>query len=152
MALSYLEREEDQLQNESQDGPTTDEAEQVVPEINEKKEDQIEEQIAKFLKLDAEIEESSTQENVTVKKDKEVEKIATHDTPKKSESPERKKFIVEDSENVWRESAPFDKKSTFVTSTPKRTSINTEQGKRVRKTTMQFQLSATTSHASKRDQ
>lgn len=131
MALSYPEREEDQLQNESQDGPTTDEAETVVPEINEKKGDQIEEQIENFLKLDAEIEERSTQENETAKKDKEVEKIPTRDTPKKSESPERKKFIVDDSQNVWRESAPFKTKRTFVTSTPKQKPVNTEQGKTV---------------------
>lgn len=116
MALSYPDRQEYQIHNESHDGPIADEEEPVVLTTDKKKGNQIEEQIKEFLKLESKIEERSTQERETVKKDKEVEKMFTRDTHKEDES-----------QNARRESAPFDKKGTFITSTPKRASINTEQ-------------------------
>lgn len=119
MTLSYPDKEEDQLQN----GPIADKEELVVLAVNEKKGNQIEEQIEEFLKRDAKIEESSTQESKTVKKDEEVEKISAGNIHKTNESSERKDV-------TGRESSPFDKRSTFITSTPKRESINTEQGTR----------------------
>ena len=130
MVLSYPDKDEDQVQNESQGGPKTDEEEPVVLAMNENKGNQIQEQIQEFLKLDASIEERSTQESQAVKKDDEVEKIPTRDSQKENKLPKTKEIIDEHSEKFRRESSPFDKKSTLITSTPKKESIDRKQGAR----------------------
>ncbi|XP_078370074.1 uncharacterized protein LOC144653841 [Oculina patagonica] len=119
MALSYPDKEEDQIHNESHNGPIADEEEPVVLTTDKKDGNQIEEQIKEFLKLESKIEERPTQESETVKKNKEAEKITARDTPKENES-----------QNDRRESAPFDETGTFITSTPKRAWINTVQDTR----------------------
>ena len=128
MVFSYPDRYEDPIRNESQDGPKMDEEEPVVLEIDEKKEKQIQEQIQEFLKLDASIDENSGQKSKAAKNDHEVDGISTRDTPKENELPKAQKIIDEHSEKSWDKSSPFDKKSTFSTSTPKKELV--EQGAR----------------------
>ena len=130
VVLSYPDKNEDQTQNESQDDPKTDEEELVVLEVNENKENQIQEQIQEFLKLDACIDENSTQKSEAVKKDDEADKITTRDTHKENKLPKTKEIIDEHSEKFRNESSPFDKKSTFSTSTPKKEPIDDDQGQR----------------------
>ena len=130
MVLSYPDKNEDQIQNESQDDPKTDEEEPVVVKINESKENQIQEQIQEFLKLDSSIDKKSAQKREAVKKDYEVDGTSTRDTPNENELPKTKKVINEHSERFRDESSPFDKKSTFSTSTPKKEPIDSERGAR----------------------
>lgn len=130
MVLSYPDKDEDQVQNESQDGPKTDEEEPVVLTINENKGNQIQEQIQEFLELDASIEERSTKESEAVKKGDEVEKIPTRETQKENKLPKTEEIIDEHPEKFRRESSPFDKKSTLITSTPKKEPIDSDQGAR----------------------
>ena len=130
MVFSYPGKDEHQIQNEGQDGPKMDEEEPVVLEIDENKENQIQEQIQEFLKLDASIDENSAQKSEAVKKDYEVDGISTRATPKENELPKTKKIINEHSEKFRDESSPFDKKSTFSTSTPKKEPVDSEQGAR----------------------
>lgn len=115
MVLSYPDKDEDQIQNESQDGPKPDEEEPVVLETNENKENQIQEQIQEFLKLDASIDEKSVKESDAVKKDDEVGK--TRDSQKENELPKTKEIIEERSEK-------------FRTSSRKKEPLDSEQGVR----------------------
>lgn len=115
MVLSYPDKDEDQIQNESQDGPKTVEEEPAVLETNENKENQIQEQIQEFLKLDASIDEKSAKESEAVKKDDEVGK--TRDSQKENELPKTKEIIEERSEK-------------FRTSTRKKEPVDSEQGER----------------------
>ena len=131
MVLSYPDKDEDQIQNESQDDPKTDEEEPVAMKTYENKENQIQEQIQEFLKLDASIDEKSAQESEAVKKDYEVDGTSTRHAPNENEFLKTKTIIDEHSEKFRDESSPFDKKSTFSTSTPKKEPIDSEQGTRV---------------------
>jgi len=128
LVLNYPERDEDHIRDESQDGPKMDEEEPVVLEIDEKEENQIQEQIQEFLKLDASIDENSGQKSKAATKDYEVDGIPIHDTPRENEVPKTPKIINEHSEKFRDEPSPFDKKSTFSTSTPKKEPISTEEG------------------------
>ena len=131
MVLSYPDKDEDQIQNESQDDPKTDEEEPVAMKTYENKENQIQEQIQEFLKLDASIDEKSAQESEAVKKDYEVDGTSFRHAPNENEFLKTKTIIDEHSEKFRDESSPFDKKSTFSTSTPKKEPIDSEQGTRV---------------------
>lgn len=131
MVLSYPDKDEDQIQNGGQDGPKKDEEEPVVMKTYENKENQIQEQIQEFLKLDASIDETSAQKSEAVKKDYVVEGTSTRDTPNENELLKTKTIINEHSEKFRDELSPFDKKSNFSTSTPKKEPIDSEQGARV---------------------
>ena len=131
MVLTYPEKDEDHIQKKGQDSPKTDEEEPVVLKTHENKENQIQEQIQEFLKLDASIDETSAQKSEAVKKDYEVNRTSTRDTPKENESLKTKTIINKHSEKFKDESSPFDQKSTFSTSTPKKEPADGEQGARV---------------------
>ena len=131
MVLTYPDKDEDQIQKKGQDSPKTDEEEPVVLKTHENKENQIQEQIQEFLKLDASIDETSAQKSEAVKKDYEVNRTSTRDTPKENESLKTKTIINKHSEKFKDESSPFDQKSTFSTSTPKKEPADGEQGARV---------------------
>ena len=131
MVLTYPDKDEDQIQNESRDIPNTDEEEAVVLKTYENKENQIQEQIQEFLKLDASIDEKSTQKSEALKKDYEVDGTSTRDTPNENELLKTKTIIKKHSEKFKDEASPFDKRSTFSTSTPKKEPIDSEQGARV---------------------
>lgn len=131
MVFSYPDKDEDQIQSESQDGPKTDEEEPVVMKTYENKENQIQEQIQEFLKLDNSIDEKSAQKGEAVKKDYEVDGTSTRNTPNENELLKTKTIINEHSEKFGDESSPFDKKNTFSTSTPKKEPVGSEQGTHV---------------------
>ena len=131
MVLTYPDKDEDQIQKKGQDSPKTDEEEPVVLKTHENKENQIQEQIQEFLKLDASIDETSAQKSEAVKKDYEVNRTSTPDTPNENELLKTKTIINKHSEKFKDESSPFDKKSTFSTSTPKKEPADSEQGARV---------------------
>lgn len=131
MVLSYPDKDEDQIQNGSQDGPKKDEEEPVVMKTYENKENQIQEQIQEFLKLDASIDEKSAQKSEAVKKDYVVDGTSTRDTPNENELLKTKTITNEHSEKFRDKLSPFDEKSNFSTSTPKKEPIDSEQGARV---------------------
>lgn len=131
IVLSYPDKDEDQIQNGSQDGPKKDEEEPVVMKTYENKENQIQEQIQEFLKLDASIDEKSAQKSEAVKKDYVVDGTSTRDTPNENELLKTKTITNEHSEKFRDKLSPFDEKSNFSTSTPKKEPIDSEQGARV---------------------
>ncbi|KAJ7327400.1 hypothetical protein OS493_027091 [Desmophyllum pertusum] len=146
VVLSYLEKEEDQVQNENQDGLVADEEEPVVLESAE---NQFQELVDDFLKLDANNEEISMQKGETAKIEeiviaKRSEEFGSEPSPflkldanneersmQKGETVKVEEIVIaKHSEQFARAPSPFDEKSTFITSTPNRESTDSQQGKR----------------------
>ena len=121
MELIFPDHKEDQDDQEIGNGPVVDKEEVQSLEISKKKENHFQEQVEELFKLDANVEEKSTPKAENMEKYEKEEK--------KSTSYSQRKFD-ERSEIVINETPPFDeKRSHFITSTPKRESNESVQGK-----------------------